>query len=426
MFRLTLPFAVYRSDRRSFLALSTASMALGAIGAKAANPAYGSKLHGSELSVIQVFLEGGLSHIDSFDPKPGAPSHIRSGFGSIPTRIPGVAFTEHLPCLSNIADRVCVLRGVTHQSAIHESAKRLMLTGVENARSETPSIGAVAAWLEGSLRAVPANVSIPSLSQDAGELGQRYGSFAAYGDGSQVVRRLNENGSDRIHSIDRRLRWRRAFSTRVATHAVGNATWETDNAYSSADERLKSNQLARILQTSDSSDDWRNGFGDSQAGEYCWMASKFIAAGSRFVTVSLGGWDTHFHGFRTLSKSLPILDKALAGLIQRLETRGLLEKTMVWLNTDFGRTPIFDDGGGRSHWPQAGIGVLAGGRFRRGFVLGETDSEGATVVNAPVTPSDIAKTIIAELGIDPMKNVPPTGRVLLPEGRVLTELIESA
>jgi hypothetical protein len=413
-----IPFVAHRSDRRSFLALSTASLVMDASGADAENPR-----NESDYSVIQIFLEGGLSHIDSFDPKPRAPSHIRSGFASIPTRIPGVSFTEHLPCLANISDKICLLRGVTHQSAIHESAKRLMLTGVESARPETPSIGAIAAWSERAVRTVPANVSIPSLSQDAGELGQRYGSFAAYGDGSNIIRQLNENGSSRINAIERRLRWRRSFSAPAATEAKGTVAWETENAYRSADERLKSTDLARILQTDDSTYDWRNEFGDSHAGEYCWMASKFIEAGSRFVTVSLGGWDTHFDGFRTLSKNLPIVDKALGGLIQRLENRGLLEKTMVWLNTDFGRTPIFDEGGGRSHWPQAGIGLLAGGRFRRGFVLGETDNEGATVVNAPVTPSDIAKTIIAELGIDPMTNVPPTGRVLLPEGRVLTELI---
>ncbi len=374
--------------------------------------------------IITIMLAGGLSQLESFDPKPDAPAVVRGEFGTIQTAIPGVSFSEHLPELARSARDLAVLRGVSHQIGIHDAGEKYLLTGVKAFRPDTPSLGAITSrWTEARTE-VPVYAAIPSLSPNAGELGQLHEPFNLLGDSGRLLQ-LGPDLDDplQIREFERRI-------TLLNTINFGNPELKSEkslagrtHAYESAHRTLLARRLRTLTDLQQEPVAVRAAYGQGEEGDYLLFARRLVEAGVRYVNVRLAGWDTHSDNFQELKSLLPPLDKALSSLISDLKDRGLLSSTLIALVTEFGRTPSINSMQGRDHWPSAYSVLLAGGRVRGGQVLGETDAQAANVVDGRCSPEDLAVTLLQEIGIVPNETfVPPTGRVLLSEGRFLHEL----
>jgi len=376
-------------------------------------------------SAIMVLLHGGMSHVDSFDPKPTAPVEVRGEFQSIATRISGIRFCEHLPQLSDRADRFATIRGISHDFSVHEVGRQYVLTGVANASVETPSLGAAVSCFQKRGSDMPPYIAIPALEPNAGELGQAFESYNLLGDSGRLIGLApGENDIDGKARFERRIDLLRSFEGRFASKREGDRkVLQRKAAYREATNALNSGRLRQLADLEAESASVRNRYGANPFGEYLLLARRAIESGSRYVTVVLADWDTHYENFQTLKHQLPMLDQGLAVLIDDLQERGLSQKTMLVVQSEFGRTPLISREGGRDHWPLASCALMMGGGIAGGRVLGETDTLGESPVSGKISPSDIASTILSQLGIDPLgTKVESTGRVLLPVGNRIDSL----
>ncbi len=327
-------------------------------------------------SVILVFLGGGMSHLDSFDPKPEAPAEVRGASNSIHTAVPGLRISEKLPLMARVMDRVSLVRSAGHTSNHHETAANWVLSGrLGSPFGDHPAIGAVVAHDTGLTGTLPPYVAVPrnpAFTWEIGKsvfLGERYESFAA-GDPDQL-----------------------------RSHGAFNLECEP--------ERL------------------RDRYGRNATGQSMLLARRLVEAGVRFVTVNSSGWDHHARIFESLDRRLPEFDRGMSALVEDLDSRGMFAETLLVVMGEFGRTPKINRDGGRDHWGHAGSLLLAGAGINRGFVLGQTDRHGAYPTDRPVAPADVACTILTSLGIDPRKPLSkPDGRPVetLDRGEVVSEL----
>lgn len=390
-------------------------------------------------SCILIWLDGGPSHLDTFDPKPDAPSEIRSQFRGIPTSVPGVHICEHLPRTAEVMREVALIRSLTHELGNHDTGTRFLLTGHRPTPAlEYPSLGSLVAHERGSTSALPAYVAIPNDAvggqTNAARAGFLPGAYAAFNVGSDPsrVRDLNPPEGISFARSERRremLRKIDAFSREVEE---GPATRNRDAFYEQAYRLLSSPEAKAAFVLDQEKPATRERYGGSRIGMGCLLARRLIEAGSRFVTVVDAGWDTHQQIFRELPDSrfpgsgkLPNLDRAYAALISDLRERGLLDSTLVVLMGEFGRTPKLNALGGRDHWPRAGFVCLAGGGVAGGRVIGATNAFGEFPVERPVGPPDLAFSILQLLGVDPAKELQtPSGRPIkiLSEGAFISEL----
>jgi len=374
--------------------------------------------------VVNIVLAGGLSQLESFDPKPDAPSEIRGESTAIQTAVPGMFISEWLPLLSRQAGNVAIVRGVSHQIGIHEAALTCLHTGVKAFRNDTPSLGAIAScWkpVEGN---VPSYAAVPALPPNAGELGQRHEPFNTLGDSGRLLQ-LGPDllSEDQVQEFNYRQELLAAIDWKSGTPENPTALRQRSQAYEQARRNLVSPHLRSLFNLDDEPAATRAAYGKSEPGDFLLMARRLVEAGVRFVTVQLSGWDTHSDHFSTLKSLMPPLDLAVSALIQDLRQRGLLQSMMLTVVTEFGRTPTVNTMQGRDHWPGAYSILLAGGRIRGGQVFGATDQVAGSVQDGKCSPEDLAFTILQELGIQPDRTyVPPSGRVLLSEGRFLNEL----
>lgn len=374
--------------------------------------------------IITVLLAGGLSQLDSFDPKPDSPSSVRGEFGSIQTAIPGVHFSEYLPKLAQNSADIAVLRGVSHSLVIHDAGEKFLLTGVKAFRPDTPSLGAIVSrWAEARTE-VPVYAAIPSLSPNAGEFGQLHEPFNVLGDSGRLLKHGPDLDSpEQINQFERRVALLNAVNIGMAELKSAESLVGRQQAYETAQRALMARRLRDLTDLDQESARTRETYGPGETGEYFLLARRLVEAGVRYVNVRLPGWDTHSDNFQQLRTLLPPVDIGLSALIQDLKTRGLLSSTLVAVVTEFGRTPTVNSTLGRDHWPGAYSILLAGGRIRGGQVFGATDQVAGSVQDGKCSPEDLAFTILQELGMKPDRTyVPPTGRVLLSEGRFLNEL----
>lgn len=382
------------------------------------------KSQATDKSLVVILLRGGLSHIDSFDPKPNAVENVRGEFKTIPTQTPGIHFSEMLPQLANNSNLFTLLRGVSHGIGIHNNAQRLILTGSSNPRANTPYLGAVVSHQFPSRSDVPVYAAIPALPPNAGELGQLHEPFNVLGDGGALLAKAPSQGDYEA--------WEQFTNRRNLLNALEQSTItptpariERKRAYQRAFSSLEAKPLRELTNIQNESSATLALYGEEDLGKYLLYARRLVELGSRCVTVEYGDWDTHSNAFPHLRKLLPILDHGLAGFLRDLADRNLLASTMVAVLTDFGRTPNISANAGRDHWPQCGVAILAGANFNAGQTWGETDELGMQVVSGNCTPQDIGCTLLEEMGIPTRTtHVPPTGRVLLPEGRRINEIIQ--
>jgi uncharacterized protein (DUF1501 family) len=391
-------------------------------------------------SCILIWLDGGPSHLDTFDPKPEAPSEVRSQFRGVGTSVAGLQICEHLPLTAKVMHEVALIRSLTHELGNHDTGTRFMLTGHRPTPSlEYPSLGSLVANESGFATAVPPYVAIPGDAVGGNSGGARAGylpgAFSAFNVGPDPARVRDLNLPDGVtfaRSERRRemLAKMDAFSRQVEDSA---STQSRDAFYEQAYRLLASPEAKGAFDLSQEKSTIRERYGPGKLGTGCLLARRLVEAGSRFVTVVDTGWDTHTNIFRELPDSrfpgsgkLPGLDRAYSALITDLRERGLLDSTLVVMMGEFGRTPKLNAAAGRDHWPRAGFVNLAGGGVRGGQVIGATDAHGEAPIDRPISPPDLAFTLLQLLGIDPARELrTPSGRPIkiMSEGTFIPGLV---
>ena len=397
-------------------------------------------------SVIQIWMWGGPSHLDTFDPKPDAGNDYCGPMGqAIATNVDGIQINAALPQLAQQADKYAIIRSMTHGVNAHETASYIVQTGRRPDRLVYPCVGAVVALFKGYDHGyagiVPPYVVLTEPQgrfSEAGLLGQRYKPFATGGDLSRdpfVVEGIVAEGI----SDDRQL------ARRDLLHALdslgrampGNEPFARLDACEENAYGLMFGEARRLFDLNAEGGEMRDRYGRNTFGQSCLMARRLVEAGVPYVTINYKGWDTHKQHFEIMKRKLPELDQGMATLLQDLSDRGLLDSTIVWWGGEFGRSPKVEWGapwnGGRQHYGACFCSVVAGGGFKGGRVLGVSDARGEEVAERPVYPLDLIGTMYELLGIDPDGPLPnPRGlelRVLpepgdgAPSGGRLRELI---
>ena len=425
------------ASRRDFLrvgSLGLAGLSLSSLLRAEAHAAGQVKSTAKAKSVILVYLGGGISHHDSFDLKPEAPDDIRGKYTQISTNVPGLKIGERLPLMANVMDKITLVRSGSHNNDHHETATNWVLSGrFGTPFGDYPAVGAVVAHETGFTGAVPPYVAVPrnpSFTWELGKsafLGGRYESFKA-GDPSQPnyrVQDLQPVGGISAKQAERRETLLQAVDG-LAKRVEGNDAIATyDEFHARAREMVLSSEARRAFAIDQESEKLRDRYGRNTAGQSMLLARRLVESGVRFVTVNYGGWDHHAKIFEALDKKLPEFDRSVSALIEDMDTRGVLDDTLLVVMGEFGRTPKFNKDAGRDHWGQAGSLLFAGAGVKRGFVLGKTDKHGAYATQRPVSPADVAFTILDSLGIDPRKQLKaPDGRPIeiLDQGDTVKEL----
>lgn len=384
-------------------------------------------------SVILVFLGGGISHHDSFDPKPDAVEQIRGKYKSITTNVPGLNVTELLPNMAKVMDKVALVRSGSHENDHHETATNWVLSGrFGSLFGDHPAIGAVVAHETGFSGVVPPYVAIPKNPSFTWELGRS----AWLGGRSESFKCGNPNEKDfRVRdlsqssitpqSLDRRRTLLQAFDTLQSQIHASDQIATYDEFSQKAAQMILAPQAQAAFDISKENEKLRDEYGRSEFGQSLLMARRLVESGVRFVTVNYGGWDMHDKIFEGLDRKLPEFDQSFARFIRDMDERGTLQDTLVVCMGEFGRTPKINDKAGRDHWGRAGSMLFAGAGVRGGNVIGATDKNGAYVTDRPVRPADVAWTIYDALGIDANRELmTPEGRpsFILTEGAPVREL----
>jgi hypothetical protein len=383
---------------------------------------------------ILVFLRGGPSHIDTFDPKPESPREYRGEFATIPTKVPGLVLCEHLPRLAQCADKFSVLRGVSHTFAAHSLGSEYLNTGSRPLSSlEYPSFGAAVLKERPPEHGVPGYVAAPEALHGPGFLGKQYSAFCTGNlplpGKAGNVRGVSLPSTLPLAEFDRRHRLLQQLDRRFASlEGRDPAVNAIDEFNSQTHAMISSPRTREAFDLSKESPGFAARFGTDEWGGASLLAIRLVEAGVRFVTLCFSGWDTHANNFPSLKNQLlPKLDRALSGLFTGLEDRGLLGTTAVMVTGEFGRTPKINGNAspGRDHYPKCMSVLMAGGRIRGGLVIGESDATGSEPAETAYSPEDVAATFYANLGLDPSKVYQsPSGRpiTLVRDGSALHEL----
>ncbi len=370
---------------------------------------------GKASAVIQIWMWGGPSHLDTFDPKPEAGYDYCGPLNKpIATNVDGIRIGELLPQLAKQADKYSIIRSMTHGINAHETAAYIAQTGrPPGGRLVYPGVGAVVSLFKGYdggySGLIPPYIVLTEPQGrffEAGFLGLRYKGFATGGDPAQkpfAVEGIVSPGID-----ERRQRSRRQLLERLGT--LSRAMGGDPQVESSQQARQQAYELilgdaGKVFDLSQEKDDLRERYGRNTFGQSCLAARRLVEKGVPYVTINYKGWDTHKQHFQAMRRNLPEMDKAMATLLQDLSDRGLLSSTIVWWGGEFGRTPKVQWeppwSGGRGHWGQVYSAVLAGGGFKGGCVVGASDARGEEVKDRPVYPCDLIGSIYDKMGIDP-------------------------
>lgn len=356
-------------------------------------------------SVIHVFLPGGIAHQETFDPKPYSPLEYRGELGTVRTNT-GEVFSETVPNLAKCADKLAVIRSMTHGEAAHERGTHNMFTGYKPSPALVfPSFGSVVSHEYGSRNNLPPYVCVPGVPNEfagTGYLSSSFGPFAL-GDDPQnpnfKVRDLNLANGVAPERFIRRKSALEAVNRRFSSLTSADSVNAMDSFYDRAYGLLDSAQAREAFDIGKEDAGLRDRYGRNQAGQRLLMARRLVEAGVRLVTVTYGGWDMHDNITGGMRSQMPALDVALATLIDDLSQRGLLEKTLVIVSSEFGRTPKINATAGRDHWPKVFSVMLAGGGIKGGTVYGASDATATEPEENPVDPADLATTMYHLLGI---------------------------
>jgi hypothetical protein len=430
MFRLDADKPVHFCDgltRRDFLHAGVLGMMGFALTDWMALKAQGAVTQDKDLNVIQLFLVGGPSQLDTWDMKPEAPAEIRGPYKPIKTNVPGIEICEVFPRMAKIADKYALVRSLYHTAAaVHDTGHQLMQTGrLFQGGVISPSFGSALSWKKGGRGAVPPYVLLPKPigntggglphGHEAGFLGKTYDPFVLNADPSvpnfKVPDMLPPNYISALRT-DRRRNWRKLVDQSVKGFESTPDAKLFDSNFNQAYGLMSSTKAREAFELEKETDKTREWYGKNRFGQSCLLARRLIEAGVRYVTVNMFEtvfdeitWD--IHGSRPFSpiscyRDLvgPMFDNAFSSLIEDLEQRGLLQNTLVMATGEFGRTPKVNPAGGRDHWPSCWTAIFAGGGTRGGQVVGSSDEIGAHPKDRPVRPAEIAATVYELMGLD--------------------------
>ncbi len=389
------------------------------------------------VNCILMWMQGGPSHHETFDPKPDAPAEVRGEFNTIPTTLPGVRIAEHLPLLAKQTDKYSIIRGHDPKNGSHGTADQLMMSGHKfNASLPFPCFGSVVAkergYRDGMLPFVQLGKNIDRRFNGgiAGFLGDEYNPFEISEDPNAAafkVRDLSASDAEKAR-LQRRVGMLNALDEHhKKVEETAPVVRARDTFYEKAHALITSPAAKKAFALEDEPAKLRDRYGRHTLGQSCLLARRLIESGVHFVTVTDGGWDTHQNNFKSLKeRKLPPLDQAYSALLQDLHDRGLLASTLVVWFGDFGRTPKINPSAGRDHWATAGCACMGGGGVKLGQVVGATNPLGEFVIDSPASPQDLAATIYHTLGV-PLHTWYRTqdGRPieLVPEGKPIRQLV---
>lgn len=365
---------------------------------------------------ILVWMDGGPSHYETFDPKPDAPVEIRGDYQPIATQTPGVQFAQPMKKLAAISDDLAIVRSIRHDQGNHGAGNHYMMTGAPPRIpvgcgafvSFHPSLGSVVAKEIGAPHGIPAYFSLPSMSRSGGPnfLGSKYAPF--------VVPDSPNSSSFRVRDVtlpsgltegrfSSRQEIRQRIDTMLRFHdaSVADPTLAVDEFYQQGMQIIHSPEAQAAFDIHQESGTVRDAYGRNTFGQQALLARRLVGAGVPFVTLYHGGWDHHTDIFNRLNEKLPPFEATIAALISDLKRQDMLERTLVVVLGEFGRTPKINKDGGRDHWSNAMSVLFAGGKTRGGQVVGATDRQGYAAVERVLSPENFVSTIYRKLGIDP-------------------------
>ncbi len=365
---------------------------------------------------IHIFLPGGMAHQESWDPKPFAPVEYRGEMATVQTKLEGVVFNEGLKQTAGLADKITVCRSMTHGEAAHERGTHNMFTGYRPSPALVfPSMGSVVSHELGVRNNLPPYVAVPSMPTNFAGSGYLSSSYAPFSLGSDPA-----NPGFRVQDLTLpggvtpdRFATRRNMLDAVNEHFAGKEKSDNLEAMDSFYQRaygLISSEKARAAFDINAEDaKLRDQYGRNPAGQRMLMARRLVEGGVRFVTLTYGGWDLH-NGIAAGTRSqLPAFDQAFAALITDLESRGMLDSTLIMVSSEFGRTPKINGTAGRDHWPKVFSVVMAGGGIKKGSIYGKSDATASEPEEDALTVEDLANTIYQCLGIDATKKLMSPG-----------------
>ena len=441
MFRLDADKAVHFCDgvtRRDFLHAGTVAFLGLTLPDFFSLKAQGAVNPDKDVNCVQLMLVGGPSQLDTWDMKPEAPASIRGPYKPIKTNVSGIEISEIFPRMAKHADKFALLRSVYHTAAaVHDTGCQMMQTGrLFQGGLESPNYGCVLRDLKGARGDMPANVLMPypigqlggnlPHGDTAGFLGKRFDPFVLNADPSAPNFHVPDMlPPDYIASlrVDRRRDWRNMVDQSVSYFEDSQDARLMDATFHQAYTLMTSAKAREAFELAKEPEDVRKKYGMNRFGQGCLLARRLIERGVRFVTVNMFEtvfneitWDIHgsapFSPISAMGNLVgPMFDNGFSSLLEDLEDRGLLAKTVVLATGEFGRTPRINPAGGRDHWPQCWTIVMAGGGIKGGQVVGASDSIAAAPRDRPVQPGHVGATVYTALGI-------PIDKILkTPEGR---------
>jgi len=394
--------------------------------------------HGSEQrkatadSVLFLNLAGGPAHLDTLDMKENLPQETRSEFSSIQSRMPGLAVCEHLPKLAEAIDQFTLIRGISHTTGDHPQGQAYISTGNRPGPAlQYPSYGSIVTKELPGDPELPPYVAIPQTEWSAGYMGDAYAPFktnAVPKPGETFsVRGISPAAGVTVEKIERREKLLGDLDTRLREADTDSQLLEALDTFGrQAYSMITSDKTQRAFDVSQEPESIQKLFGSDEVSQSLLLATRLIESGVRFITVTNQGWDTHTDNFEGHQKLMPPLDLGLTATITALKEKGLLERTLVVVMGEFGRTPKINQNVGRDHYPRANWCLMAGGGVKPAQLIGATDDKGeGPTVDTDIHPDDLGASILHALGIDHHKEYyTRTGRPvsLVPNGRVIGDL----
>lgn len=405
-------------------------------------------------SLILIWLDGGPSQHDTYDPKPAAPAEYRGIWRYIPTNVPGIDISEMFPLQASVADKYSIIRSMHHNSGDHFTGGHWMLTGRGDANGGNtsqryPFFGSIIGKVAGARQpGMPPVVGIPyamSIGLRPGYFGGLYlgrenDPFETEGDPNNdkfQVKNLSPLGELPMERLQNRQALNRDLDRLVREADASGMAQAMSKFDQQAFDLVTGDAARKAFSMQDETPEVRDEYGRNSWGQSVLLARRLVEAGSTIVTCHFGGWDSHWNHQQTMESHLPKVDLAVSGLLKDLDRRGLMDQVMVIVCGEFGRTPRMNDGGnggppmsqgtpGRDHWGNALSVLIAGGGTKPGQVIGATNPLGEYPIERPLRPGDLHHTIFRQLGIDPALHfLDHAGRpvVAIDHGTVIEELI---
>lgn len=386
-------------SRRRFLGAGVGALAMGGLGGLLSRAA-AEEMRKSDKQVLFLWLDGGISQLESWDPKPN--TTFGGPFRSIPTSVPGIHFSELMPKLAKQMNRMCVVRSLCTKDNAHSSGVERIQRGDPKTRGVPyPYFGSAVAKLLG-----PGESKLPPYvwikpgnggfrPEDGGFLGPKYGSLA-FGDGKPPDNLLR-NPALTAEEDDERNELRARLNERYAAHRAPEYTEANSYVFDTARELMK---RADIFDTSKLPERDVQRYGSHDLGRHLLIARRMLEAGVRFVKVTSYGWDTHGDNFNAHASMMPKLDQSFSAILEDLAASGQLDRTLVIAMSEFGRTPRVNGHAGRDHWPEAWSLAMAGCGIRKGVVVGDTNEQGTWVKSDGYDIGSLFHTWWSALGID--------------------------